>query len=573
MTNRRVAHILREVADLLELEDVPFKPRAYRRAAESVASSPTSVEELVHEDRLGELPGVGQAIAAKIQEIVHTGRLAYHDELRKKLPVDLHVLTQVEGVGPKTVKRLYEGLGIRNLAELERAAREGKIRGLPGMGTKTESRILRGLAEVRGTEQRILLWYALNAARELCHQLEGTGCFTRLTYAGSLRRGCETVGDLDLLGVSDRPDEAAQAFVELPQVGQVLARGTKRASVRLAEGLQVDLRLVPEVSFGAALQYFTGSKEHNVRLRERAVAQGMRLNEYGLSDSSGHVLASATEAEIYGALGLQHIPEELREDQGELQAAGRGKLPQLLSAQDIRGDLHVHTGWSDGSGTIEEMAFAAREHGFSYVVLTDHFLFSDTVGGVTADALRRQIDEVARLNETLDGIRVLSGVEANILPDGSVDVPPDIMRRLDLVIGSVHSRFRMGKAAMTERLLRAMDEEALDVLGHPTGRLIGERSAYEADWDELFYRAAKTGTALEVNANPQRLDLNASFIRRSIEAGVRLAIGTDAHAPQHLGFMELGIITCRRGWAESKHVLNALSPDELLAARKRGPVA
>ncbi|MFO8033910.1 MAG: DNA polymerase/3'-5' exonuclease PolX [Candidatus Bipolaricaulota bacterium] len=570
MSNRQVAHILREVAELLELEDVPFKPRAYRRAAQTVESSPTDMEELVREGRLGELPGVGKAISEKIEEIVRTGRLSYHEELRKKLPVDLYTLTQVEGVGVRTVKRLYEGLGVRNLTDLERAAREGKIRALPGMGEKSEARILRGLAEVRGTEARILLWYALNTARALCRKLEATGLFARLAYAGSLRRGRATVGDLDLLGISHHPEQAAQAFVELPEVGQVLARGAKRASVRLSEGLQVDLRLVPEGSFGAALQYFTGSKEHNVRLRERAVGRGHKLNEYGLFDEAGEALAGADEQGIYRSLGLEFIPPELREDQGEVQAAERGELPKLVSLGELLGDLHIHTNWSDGDASVERMAQAARERGFRYIAITDHFLFSESVGGVTAEDLRRQLDEVARLNEELEGFRILSGVEANILPDGSLDVPRDILMRLDLVIGSIHSRFRTAKKEMTERLLRAVDEEAMDVLGHPTGRLIGERAAYEVDWDEVFSRAAKTGTALEINANPQRLDLNSSLVRRAVEAGARLIIGTDAHAVQHLDFLELGVVTARRGWVEAKHVLNTLSAEKVLAARKRG---
>ncbi len=570
MSNRQVARILREVADLLELEDVQFKPRAYRRAADAVESCPSSIGDLVRDGRLGELPGVGEAISAKIEEIVNTGRLAYHEELRKKLPVDLYSLTQVEGVGVRTAKRLYEGLGVRNLTDLERAAREGKIRALRGMGEKSEARILRGLAEVRGTEERILLWYALNTARDLWRKLDRTGLFDRLAWAGSLRRGAETVGDLDLLGVSSKPEQAARAFVELPEVAQVLARGAKRSSVRLSEGLQVDLRLVPQQSFGAALQYFTGSKEHNVRLRERAVGRGLKLNEYGLFDEEDRAVAGRDEEDVYAALELLFIPPELREDQGEIQAAERGQVPQLVRAEDLLGDLHVHTSWSDGAGTIEDMARAAAERGFRYLAITDHFLFSETVGGVTVEQLRRQMDEVARLNEELTEIQILTGVEANILPDGALDAPRDILRQLDIVIGSIHSRFRTGKKHMTERLLRAVDDEAMDVLGHPTGRLIGERAAYEADWEEIFSRAAKTGTALEINANPQRLDLNGSLVRRAVEAGARLIIGTDAHAGQHLDFMELGLVTARRGWAQPKHVLNTLPVERLLAARKRG---
>jgi len=570
MKNRQVAKILYEVADLLELQGVQFKPRAYRRAAQAVESCPIPIEELVGEGRLSELPGVGESIAKKIEEIVKTGRLKYHEELKKALPVDLYALTQVEGVGPKTAKLLYEQLGVRTLEDLERAAKEGRIRNIKGLGPKTEEKILRGLAEARRAERRELLGYALPLARDLCKRLEATGLFKRLQPAGSLRRGKETVGDLDLLAVSDRPEEAARAFVSLPEVEEVLAQGPKKSSVRLSGGLQVDLRIVPEESFGAALQYFTGSKAHNIRLRERAVARGWKLNEYGLFDRDGRRLAGETEEGVYEALGLPYIPPELREDQGEIQAAERGELPALVRYEDILSDLHVHTDWSDGKASLAEMAQAARKRGLKCIAVTDHFRFSQAIKGLSEDDLLRQIEEIARLNEELDDFCILSGVEANIQRDGSIDVPPELLKRVDLVIASVHSHFRLSKGEMTARLVRAVENEHVDVLGHPTGRLIGERPPYEADWEEVFHRAAKAGTILEVNANPQRLDLSAGHIREAIEVGVRLIIGTDAHAPEHLDFLELGVVTCRRGWAEARHVLNCLPWKEFLAARKRG---
>ncbi len=569
MKNRQVARILYEVADLLELKGVQFKPRAYRRAAQAVESCPTPIEELVKEGRLSELPGVGKSIAEKITEIVNTGRLKYHQELKRELPVDLYSLTQVEGVGPKTAKLLYEQLGVRTLEDLEQAAREGRIRTIKGLGPKVEEKILRGLDEARRAERRELLGYALPLARDLQRRLEATGLFRRLQVAGSLRRGRETVGDLDILAISDRPGEAAQAFVSLPEVEEVLAQGPKKSSVRLAGGLQVDLRIVPEESFGAALQYFTGSKAHNIRLRERAVARGWKLNEYGLFDREGRRLAGASEEEVYRALGLAYIPPELREDQGEIQAAEAGRLPRLLEAREVLGDLHVHTDWSDGRAPLEEMADQARGRGLSYIAITDHFRFARAIKGLDAGDVLRQIEAIEELNERLDGFRVLSGIEANIQRDGSVDVPPEILKRLDIVIASVHSQFRLSKSEMTQRIIRALENEYVDVIGHPTGRLIGERPPYEADWDEVFHRAARTGTFLEVNANPQRLDLSAEHIRRAIELGVRLSLGTDAHAPEHLDFLELGVITCRRGWAEAGNVVNTLSWEELLAARKR----
>jgi len=554
----------------LELEGVEFKPRAYRRAAQAVESCPIPIEDLVAQGRLHELPGVGESIAQKIEEIVRTGKLALHEELKAKLPVDLYALTQVEGVGPKTAKLLYEALGVRTLEDLERVAKEGRIKEVKGLGPKIEEKILRGLQEARGAEKRELLGYALPLARHICKKLLETGLFRRVEPAGSLRRGKETVGDLDLLALSDRPEEAAQAFASLPEVEEILAQGPKKVSVRLTGGLQADLRIVPEESFGAALQYFTGSKAHNIRLRERAVARGWKLNEYGLFAEDGSVIAGKTEEEIYRALGLSFIPPELREDQGEIQAAEAGALPKLVELQEILADLHVHTDWSDGKMGLLEVAQEARARGLRYLAITDHLRFAQAIPGLSPDDLRRQIEEIHRINESLEDFRLLCGVEANIGKNGSLDVPRDLLPQLDLVIASVHTHFRLSRKEMTERLVRAVEDEAVDVLGHPTGRLIGERPAYEADWDEVFRRAAKAGTLLEVNANPQRLDLPADLIRRALEYGVRFIVGTDAHAPEHLDFLEYGVLTLRRGWAQSKDVLNTLPLEAFLAARKRG---
>lgn len=554
----------------MELEGVEFKPRAYRRAAQAVESCPIPIEDLVAQGRLHELPGVGESIAQKIEEIVRTGKLALHEELKAKLPVDLFALTQVEGVGPKTAKLLYEALGVRTLEDLERVAKEGRIKEVKGLGPKIEEKILRGLQEARGAERRELLGYALPLARHICKKLLETGLFRRVEPAGSLRRGKETVGDLDLLAISDRPEEAARAFASLPEVEEILAQGPKKVSVRLSGGLQADLRIVPEESFGAALQYFTGSKAHNIRLRERAVARGWKLNEYGLFSEDGGLIAGKTEEEIYRSLGLSFIPPELREDQGEIQAAEAGALPKLLEFHEILGDLHVHTDWSDGKMELLEVVEEARARGLRYVAITDHLRFAQAIPGLSPDDLRRQIEEIHRINDSLKDFRLLCGVEANIGKDGSLDVPRDLLAELDLVIASVHTHFRLSKKEMTERLVRAVEDEAVDVLGHPTGRLIGERPAYEADWDEVFRRAAKSGTLIEVNANPQRLDLPSDLIRRALDFGVRFILGTDAHAPEHLDFLEFGVLTLRRGWAQNKDVLNTLPVEALLAARKRG---
>ncbi len=570
MKNALVARILDEIADLLELDEVPFKPRAYRRAARAIEELQTPIEDLVVEGHIRDLPGVGEAIAEKVAEIVRTGKLRYHEELKAKLPVDLHALTQVDGVGPRTAKLLYEALGVRDLDDLARAAAEGRIRTVKGLGEKVEEKILRGLAEVRRTERRILLGRALPLARDLCGRLLATGLFRRVEPAGSLRRGKETVGDLDLLAISDRPAEAAAAFCALPAVVEVLAHGPKKASVRLEGGVQCDLRLVPMASFGAALQYFTGSREHNIRLRERAAARDLKLSEYGVFRADGAAVAGEDEAGVYAALGLAFIPPELREDRGEIAAAEAGNLPPLVEVAAVRSDLHVHTNASDGEMSLDEVVHAARSQGITCLAITDHLRFAAAIPGLSPDDLRRQIEEVRRLAERFPGVTILAGVEANIARDGTVDVPRDLVPELDLVVASVHSHLRLGRAEMTERLARAVEDEGVDVLGHPTGRLIGERPPYEADWDEVFRRAAKSGTALEINAQPQRLDLSSELVRRALGFGVKFAIGTDAHVASQLGHLELGILTARRGWATANDVLNTLSPAALRAALKRG---
>jgi len=563
MTNDLVARILSEIADLLALDGVAFKPQAYRRAAETVSALAEPIEEVVADGRLSELPGVGDAIAKKITEIVETGRLKYHDDLKAKLPIDLHALTRVEGVGPKTAKLLYEALGVRDLSDLERAAREGKVRDVKGLGQKTEEKILRGLGEARSAEGRMLLGQAFALSKDLIERLRATGRFDRLEPAGSLRRGRETVGDLDLLAVAGKPTAAADAFVGLDDVEEVLGHGEKKSSIRLSNGVQVDLRIVPAESFGAAMQYFTGSKDHNVALRKRAVARDWKLNEYGLFDADGSALAGEDEVGIYERLGLQFIPPEIREDRGEVEAAEKGSLPALVEFGEVRGDLHVHTDWSDGKATLDEMVDAATSHGFAYIAITDHAKFAEVIGGLTPEKLKRQLDEIASLNARLKGFRVLTGIEVNVQPDGSLDMPDVLLAKLDVVIASVHSHFRQPKDEMTARILRACENEHVDVLAHPTTRKVGERPPVEADWDAVFECAAKHHVAMEVNANPIRLDLSADLVRRAITAGAKLSLNTDAHVPEHLSFMSLAVLTARRGWATKGDVLNTASARDL----------
>ena len=568
MRNANLVRALREMADRLDLDGVPFKPRAYRRAADVIASLVEPIEALVKEGRQGQLPGIGEAIAKKMEEFAVTGKLTSLEELRARLPIDLPELTQVEGIGPKTAKLLYEQLGVRNLRDLESAARAGSIRGIKGLGEKSEMKILRGLAEVSRIEGRILLGDAWNAAETVIGALKATGFFERIQAAGSLRRGSDTIGDLDLLAVSADPGAAARVFAELPDVVEVLAHGEKKSSIRLEGGLQVDLRIVPSGSFGAALQYFTGSKAHNVALRKRAVERGWKLNEYGLYDKSGQAIAGAEESEVYEKLGLQPIPPELREDQGEMQRAEERTLPQLVELADIRGDLHVHTDRSDGKASLKEMVAAARSHRLSYIAVTDHVKFAEVIGGITPDDLRVQLDEIAALNEALEKFRVLSGVEVNVDEKGGLDLPDKLLARLDVVVAAIHSHFRLSRGKMTERLLQVVENPHVDVLAHPTGRKIGERPGYEADWDLVFERAAASGTALEINANPVRLDLNSQLVRRALEVGCRVSIGSDAHRPEQFDLLSLGVITARRGWARPDDVVNVLRQDALRGSNR-----
>ena len=563
MKNRLVARILYEIAELLDLEEVQFKPRAYRRAAEAVESCGVPIEELASQGRLQELSGVGNAIADKIDEIVNTGRLRYHDELKAKFPVDLLSLTRVEGVGAKTARLLYKELDVKDLNDLENAARRGAISKIKGLGEKTEQKILRGLAETRRVEARELLGNALPLVEELIDSLKNTGLFERIETAGSVRRGRETVGDLDILAISKAPSRASEAFVSVCSPDDILAQGPKKTSIRLQSGLQVDLRIVPKESYGAALQYFTGSQAHNVAIRKRAVARGYKLNEYGVYDSHGVKLAGETEKGVYAALDLGYIPPELREDEGEILLAEKGRLPSLLERPDLISDLHVHTEWSDGKASVQQMARAAKDLGLSHIAITDHYRFSRIVNGLSADDLASQMDEIGQLNEKLKGFRLLRGVEANIDREGSIDVPEKLLANLDIVVAAVHAHFHMERDEMTRRLVRAVKNPYVDVLAHPTGRKMGERASYEADWDEVFAHAAESGTALEINSNPQRLDLSAQLARKALGAGAHLSIGSDAHSPGHFAFLRLGVITARRGWAEKKDVLNSLTLGEL----------
>ena len=570
--NAEVADRFEEMADLLAANGVEYKPRSYRRAAENVRDHPTPVEELVAEgtDAVEGIDGVGEALAAKIVEYVETGEIEELAALREELPVEMAALTSVEGVGPKTVGTLYEALGITTLDDLEAAARDGEIREVSGFGAKTEENILENVTFARQAQERELLGDARPVAERVLDRLRGADAIDRVEVAGSLRRWRETIGDVDVLVASDDAAAAVDAFLDWDAVDATIESGTTKASVR-ARGLRVDCRVVAPDEFGAALQYFTGSKAHNVHLRNIAIERDLKLNEYGVFDVSeadegtddrrtGRRLGGEREADLYDALGLPTIPPELREDRGEIDAAREEELPDLLVGSDLRGDLHTHTGWSDGTESIGTMIAAAADRGDDYLAITDHATGPGMVGGVGLDddRLREQMDAVADAAADAE-ITVLHGVEANVDADGNLSVGEDLLAELDIVIASPHSGLGADREAATERLVRAVEHPETDVLGHPTGRLINDRPGLDPDVERLAAAAADAGTALEVNANPHRLDLNDEAVRVAVEAGATVVVDTDAHTVGELDYRRYGVHTARRGWAEADDVLNARS--------------
>lgn len=571
MDNEQVAAIFYEVADILDLQGVPFKPNAYRRAARAIEELDEDISKLAAEGRLQEIPGVGESVAKKIQEILKTGQLSFLNKLRAQIPKGLLELLSVPDVGPKTAMLLNRELGISNLEDLKRAIAEHKLRNLKGFGEKSEQRILRGIQTLEAKAGRMLLGEAYPVAIAYVEYLKKAGKADKVSPAGSLRRGKETVGDIDILVGDDNPKEVLEAFVSYPAVDKVLMRGPTKSSVVLKNGIQVDIRVVSPESYGAALLYFTGSKDHNVVLRSMGVNMGMKLNEYGLFDRvTGKMLAGRTEEEVYRALGLDWIPPELREVSGEVEAAKAGKLPHLVEHEDIKGDLHVHTDWSDGAGSIEQMAEAAIALGYEYLAITDHTQSLRIANGLTPERLADQVKAVRRLQDRLGKrLTLLAGTEVDIKADGSLDLPGTALKELDIIVGSVHSRFRMEKSEMTERVVKAIESGWIDVLGHPTGRIIGARDPYELDFDRVLEAARESSVALEVNCFPDRLDLRDSHCRLARDAKVKVALGTDAHRSEQLGYIRLGVITARRGWMEKGDVLNTLTSKELMAHLRR----
>ena len=571
MKNLEIARAFDLIADLLELKgDNPFRIRAYRRAAQNLETLTEDVQTLAAQERLDEIPGIGPDLAGKIGEYLETGRMEALESLRREVPAGLADLMGVPGVGPKTAKLLHDRLKVTDLGQLETLARAGKLRGLPGIQAKTEQNLLKGIALVRRGQARMPLGRALPLAEEIAHALVRVRGVKRVEPAGSLRRRKETVGDLDILVTSTDPTRVMDAFARLPQVADVLERGPTKASVRHHEGIQVDLRVVEPATFGAALQYFTGSKEHNIRIREMAVKKRLKISEYGVfREPGGRRIAGATEEEVYAAVGLPWIPPELREDSGEIEAAQSRRLPALVDLDDIRGDLHCHTNATDGHHTVEALVAAARERGYAYVLVSDHSQSTRVAGGLTANEALAHVEKIRAIGRKQRGIAVLAGSECDILPDGSLDYPDDVLAQMDLVVAAVHSRFKQPRAEMTRRICRALENQYVNILAHPTGRLIGQREPYDVDLEQVFAAARRHGKALEINSFPERLDLNDVHARRARELGVLLAVNTDTHALDQLDTMRLGVATARRAWVGPAEVINTWTLDKLRAwARK-----
>ena len=559
MRNREIAKILYEMADLLEIKGVEFKPRAYRRAAMNIESLGVDIEELYNRGELEKIPGVGKSIAEKIAEYLKTGTIKKWEELKREIPVDIESLSSIEGLGPKMIKTLYEKLGVKNIDDLERVAKQGRIRRLKGFGVKTEKKILESIEFARRKQERFILGYILPEANKIVENLKPY--VSKISLAGSIRRRKETIGDMDILAISSNPDMAMEMFVKMESVDKVLARGITKSSVRLNSGIQVDLRIVEEKSFGSALQYFTGSKEHNIELRKIAIKKGYKLNEYGLF-KGGKQIAGEDEESVYNSLGLQWIPPELRENRGELEAAMNGNLPRIVEYNDVKGDLHTHTKWSDGANTIEEIIKEAINLGYEFVAITDHAGNLKIAGGMDEEEIKKQAKEIEKLREKYS-IHILHGVEANITKEGKIDVSNSILKDLDIVIASVHSAFRMDEKEMTTRVINAMGNEYVDVIGHPTGRVIMKREPIKLDMEKVLDAAKENNVFMEINAYPERLDLNDVNVKLAVERGVKISIGTDAHTIGHMKYLELGTAVARRGWAKKEDVINTYDIREL----------
>jgi DNA polymerase (family 10) len=564
MKNKEIALLFEKMADILEFKgDNPFKINAYRKASRILNDLTTDIEEVMRSGKLESIPGIGKGTAEKIVEYLEKGSITKFEQLRKEVSDDLIALLGITSLGPKTVALLHKELKVNNLEDLKKALADERTAQLPGMGKKKIENILKGIELYTFSKQRMLLGSALHTAREAIAYLKKSAQVTAIEAAGSLRRGKETIGDIDILAAGKKGKDIIDAFVRLPMASRILAQGDTKGSILTAAGTQLDLRVAEKDSFGAALQYFTGSKDHNVRLREIAKREGLKINEYGIFSGEKKV-GGKREEDIYETLHMEWIPPELREDRGEIEAALNHTLPHLITLADLKGDLHVHSAYSDGTSSLEEIALSARERGYCYIAITDHSQSLKIAQGLSPARLKQKIEEIKNLNKKLSGIRILTGAEVDIKNDGSLDYPDSLLAQLDLVIGAIHSGFKQRREQITMRITTAMRNPYLHIIAHPTGRLLGEREPYEVDIDRVIEVARETGTAMEINAYTERLDLDDINCMKAKQKGVRLAIGTDAHHLDQLWMMELGVMVARRGWLEASSVLNTFSAEELL---------
>ena len=571
MENREIAAIFEEISNLMKInQDDPkwsFKAAAYDRAKRSIEGFPERLEDIARDPqrKLTDIPGIGEDLAKKIVELVETGKSKFHQEQLAKIPASLLDLLQLQTVGPQKVRLFYKEAAVKSIEDLEAAAHAGRLRTLPGMSVKSEENILKALEVYRRAAGRFRMDTAYETAQQLTSYLKEFSGVEEVTPAGSLRRGRETVGDLDLLVTGHNHAGIADHFAKYPGIAQLLAKGEDKVSIKLQNDLQVDVRLLEREAYGAALQYFTGSKEHNVALRERAKKHGWKLNEYGLFHGE-KVLARRTEEEIYAKLDLPWIPPELRENLGEIEAAEKGELPKLVELKDIKGDLQMHTTASDGRASVEEMAQAAKQLGYEYILITDHSKAVTIANGLDEKRAVENIQRIKSARKKVSGIKIWAGAEVDIMGDGTLDYPDEVLKQFDIVLVSVHSRMNMPGPEMTARLLKALANPYVRILGHPTGRQILRRDPFAFDLEQVFAAAKEYGVILELNGNPERLDLCDRHLKLARDRGMKVIISTDAHSPEHFRFMRYGVVTARRGWLRKEDVLNTLPPEKLLSS-------